>query len=58
MQLKGVNRFTQLADDSDAVPNLDKREYSDYRISALEWAKMELMRDVLQVSLFRLLSSL
>lgn len=43
IKLKGVKRFIWLADDSDAVPNLDKHEYSDYHILASEWTKMELM---------------
>jgi hypothetical protein len=46
---KGVNRFIQLADDSDEVPNLQGKTYGVFKLSAAEWTKLELMRDVLQV---------
>jgi hypothetical protein len=44
-----VNRFTQLADDSDEVPDLKNKKYRDFRLSKADWVKMELMREVLQV---------
>ncbi|KAG2738997.1 hypothetical protein P692DRAFT_20756762 [Suillus brevipes Sb2] len=46
---KGVNRFIQLADDSDEVPNLQGKTYGVFKLSAAEWTKLELMCDVLQV---------
>ncbi|KAG2028562.1 hypothetical protein BDR03DRAFT_1003883 [Suillus americanus] len=45
---KGVNRFTQLADDSDEVPNLQGKTYSAFKLTQQEWSKLELIRDVLQ----------
>ncbi|KAG1827950.1 ribonuclease H-like domain-containing protein [Suillus subalutaceus] len=45
---KGVNRFIQLADDSDEVPNLQGKSYGAFKLSAEEWKKLELMHDVLQ----------
>lgn len=46
---KAIDRFTQLADDSDEVPNLKKKEYRHYRLNKDEWTQLELMREVLQV---------
>jgi hypothetical protein len=46
---KGVNRFIQLADDSNEVPNLQGKTYRVFKLSAAEWMKLELMCDVLQV---------
>jgi hypothetical protein len=46
---QGVNRFIQLADDSDEVPNLQGKSYGAFKLSAEEWKKLELMHDVLQV---------
>lgn len=45
---KGVNHFVQLADDSDEVPNLKGKAYSDFRLRKQDWARMELMHEVLQ----------
>ena len=44
-----MNRFIQLADDSDEVPELREKKYQDFRISRSEWTKLELMHEVLQV---------
>jgi len=49
---QGVNRFIQLANDSDEVPKLQGKSYAGFKLSSQEWAKMELMRDVLQVHLY------
>jgi hypothetical protein len=46
---QGVNHFVQLADDSDEVPNLKGKAYSDFRLRKQDWARMDLMREVLQV---------
>jgi hypothetical protein len=46
---QAVTRFVQLADDSDDVPDLRGKKYSDYRLSKSEWDKLVLMREVLQV---------
>ncbi|KAG2336033.1 hypothetical protein BDR05DRAFT_897307, partial [Suillus weaverae] len=43
-----VNRFIQLADDSDEVPKLHGKSYSDFKLSGQEWSKLKLMQDVLQ----------
>lgn len=48
MICQGINRFIQLADESDEVPNLKGKLYADFRLSAPEWAELELMREVLQ----------
>lgn len=48
--LQAVNRFIQLADDSDEVPDLKDKKYRDFRLSKPEWKKLELMREVLRVS--------
>ncbi|KIK36413.1 hypothetical protein CY34DRAFT_94422, partial [Suillus luteus UH-Slu-Lm8-n1] len=45
---QGINRFIQLADESDEVPNLKGKLYADFRLSAPEWTELELMREVLQ----------
>jgi hypothetical protein len=49
-----VNRFIQLADDSDEVPKLKGKSYADFRLSAQEWMELDLMREVLQVCHFPL----
>ncbi|KAF8148227.1 hypothetical protein B0H34DRAFT_267201 [Crassisporium funariophilum] len=46
---QGVVHFSQLADDSDEVPNLKGKSYSDFRLQKSDWARMQLMHDVLQV---------
>jgi hypothetical protein len=46
---KGVNRFVQLADDSDKVPDLQNKSYTDFRLYRSDWEKLELMHEVLQV---------
>ncbi|KAG2737186.1 hypothetical protein P692DRAFT_201675605, partial [Suillus brevipes Sb2] len=45
---QGVNKFIQLADDSDEVPNLQGKSYGAFKLSAEEWKKLELMHNVLQ----------
>ena len=44
-----MNRFTQLVDESEEVPDLKGKTYGYFKLSASEWTSMELMRDVLQV---------
>ncbi|KAG2749565.1 hypothetical protein P692DRAFT_20731536, partial [Suillus brevipes Sb2] len=48
LNLQGINRFTQLADDSEEVPNLQGKTYSAFKLTQHEWLKLELIRDVLQ----------
>ncbi|KAG2345437.1 hypothetical protein BDR05DRAFT_946935 [Suillus weaverae] len=36
-------RFIQLTDDSDEVPKLHSKSYSDFKLSGQEWLKLELM---------------
>ncbi|KAI0038375.1 hypothetical protein FA95DRAFT_1505744, partial [Auriscalpium vulgare] len=45
-----INQFTRLADDSDEVPLLKKKMYYDYRLTAKDWEKLELMRNVLRMA--------
>ncbi|KAG1792926.1 ribonuclease H-like domain-containing protein [Suillus plorans] len=45
---KGVNRFVRLADDSDDVPNLRKKQYADFKLSQSDWVQLSLLREVLQ----------
>ena len=47
--LQAIIRFVQLADESDEVPTLRNKKYSDYRLSKLEWDKLKLMHEVLRV---------
>lgn len=54
-EFKGVNRFMQLADDSEEVPNSQGKTYLAFKLTQQEWAKLELIRDVLQVSSFNCL---
>ncbi|KAG1812884.1 uncharacterized protein BJ212DRAFT_1207387, partial [Suillus subaureus] len=49
---QGVNRFIQLADDSDEVLNLQGKSYGAFKLSAEEWKKLELMHNVLQFADF------
>ena len=46
---KGVNHFVRLADDSDEVPNLKGKSYSDFQLRKQDWARVELMHKILQV---------
>ncbi|KIK32073.1 hypothetical protein CY34DRAFT_102284, partial [Suillus luteus UH-Slu-Lm8-n1] len=53
--IRTLNRFTQLADDSDEVPKLQGgKSYMGFRLSPQEWKDLELMYDVLQVRYFSL----
>jgi hypothetical protein len=45
-----VKRFTKLADESDDVPKLRNKKYSDFKLSKFEWERLELLQAVLQVS--------
>jgi hypothetical protein len=46
---KGVNRFVQLTDDSDKVPDLQNKSYADFQLYRSDWEKLELMHEILQV---------
>jgi hypothetical protein len=55
LNCQGVNRFTQLADDSDEVPKLQGAKlYMGFWLSPQEWKDLKLMYDVLQVRYFSL----
>jgi hypothetical protein len=41
--LQGVNRFMQLADDSEDVPTLKSKFYFNFKLTPQDWTKMELM---------------
>jgi hypothetical protein len=55
LNLQEINRFTQLADDSEEVPNLQGKTYSAFKLTQHKWLKLELIQDVLQVSSFNCL---
>ncbi|KAG2737443.1 hypothetical protein P692DRAFT_201733213, partial [Suillus brevipes Sb2] len=40
LNLQGINRFTQLADDSKEVPNLQRKTYSAFKLTQHEWLNM------------------
>ncbi|KAF5380029.1 hypothetical protein D9615_006171 [Tricholomella constricta] len=45
---KAINHFVQLADDSDEVPTLRRKSYTDFRLGKQDWRKLELMHEVLK----------
>jgi hypothetical protein len=47
-RVQAVNRFVQLADDSDKVPDLQGKSYADFHLNRKEWERLELMHEVLQ----------
>jgi hypothetical protein len=46
---QGVNRFVRLADDSDEVPKLRKRQYADFKLTNGDWLQLSLLHEALQV---------
>jgi hypothetical protein len=48
---QAVNHFVQGADDSDEVPDLQGKSYSDFKLSRRDWEKLKFMHEVLRVSL-------
>jgi hypothetical protein len=46
-----VSHFAQFADESDMVPKLKGKNYSDFYLRKRDWEKLELMHEVLQVRL-------
>lgn len=51
-KIQAVSRFVQLADDSDEVPALKNKKYSDFKLTAQEWDMIDRMHEVLQVCFF------
>jgi hypothetical protein len=47
--IQGINRFVQIADDSDEVPDLTGKSYSDFKLNKKDWDKIALVHEVLQV---------
>ena len=47
---QGINHFVQLADDSEEVPNPQKKSYSDFKLTWDDWDRLALMHEVLHVS--------
>jgi hypothetical protein len=47
--LQGISRFVQLADDSEEVPKLKNKMYSDFKLSRDDWDQLSLMHEVLRV---------
>jgi hypothetical protein len=41
----------QLADDSEEVPKLKNKSYSDFKLSRDDWDRLMLMHEVLRVSI-------
>lgn len=46
-----MSHFAQFADESDIVPKLKGKNYSDFFLRKRDWEKLELVHEVLQVSL-------
>jgi hypothetical protein len=44
---QAVNRFTQLADDSDDIPRLRGKKYSNFKLSKKDWDRLAIMHEVL-----------
>jgi hypothetical protein len=47
--MQGVNHFIHLADDSEEVPKLKKRQYSDFKLTQSDWMQLSLLHKALQV---------
>lgn len=47
--IQGINRFVQIADDSDEVPDLTGKSYSNFKLNKKDWDKIALIHKVLQV---------
>ena len=47
--LQGISRFVQLTDDSEEVPKLKNKMYSDFELSRDDWDRLSLMHEVLHV---------
>jgi hypothetical protein len=47
---QAITRFTQLVDESDNVPALRKKEYSDFHLSRPKWEQLILLHEVMKVS--------
>ena len=52
MTVQGIMKFIQLADDSTPVPSLQKKCYADYRLTLTEWTNLDLLHQILKVSMF------
>ena len=55
---QAITRFVQLADDSDDVPALHNKKYSQFHLSKDEWEQLNLLHEVMKVSPPLLLSVL
>ena len=47
--IQGLNHFAEVADESDDVPNLKGKLYSDFHLRKNDWEKITLMHEVLKV---------
>jgi hypothetical protein len=47
---QAVTRFTQLMDDSEDVPPLQKKMYDEFHLSRPEWRQLKLLHELLKVS--------
>ena len=52
MMVQGIMKFIQLANDSTQLPNLQKKCYTDYRLTPTKWTNLDLLRQILKVLTF------
>ncbi|KAF7372957.1 hypothetical protein MSAN_00502900 [Mycena sanguinolenta] len=45
---KAIDLFVRIADDSDEVPDLRNKQYSNYTLTKKEWAKIEMIHEALR----------
>ena len=48
MSDQGITKFINLADESTQVPNLQRKMYADFRLTQNEWARLDLLRQILK----------
>ena len=49
MSNQGIEKFINLADESMLVPNLQRRDYADFRLTQKEWTRLDLLHQILKV---------
>ena len=48
MSDQGITKFINLADESTQVPNLQRKMYANFRLTQNEWARLDLLRQILK----------
>ena len=48
MSDQGITKFINLADESTQVPNLQRKTYADFRLTQNEWARLDLLHQILK----------